>query len=574
MISGRARIPERVARAVAALLVPVGFLVTLVGSPSMLGLGLGLALIALVLFLGRPQAGVADSGWDSAVSVERSRVAPARGPVAPALGVVELRELLLSPWFHAGVGFCVVFLVAISSFENSWWSSAMLFPLLVHPLCGMTILGVHRNVTRPARDGTDELFESCPAAPADRNAAHLWSGVAPVGVALSFVAALMWGSAIVLDGIYGPMGARLLLDVVLAGVVLPIGAVALGLALARVSASMLAPLAAVGFVALVNILVVEEPDGLGWFATARVDAGVDAVFVEPPLLGRFAWMVGLVVATTALAVPPRRSRRAAVIGGVAVFLAAGSFLNLRDLPEDTVARLAGYAAVSVEHSSCTALVDGADLEVCVPQPYEDHGRAMADNLRSLVAMLPDDAIDEPVLFGLAVADVDGLQAQVRDRLQVEERRRVVPLPRGHHRSHFGAARFQAAAVVTGVFTGDDPENVLVDGQSRGVVLIWLATRGLSDGEIETILRPYSRESPSHAGHIWPGICGAPIQWAPEDVAAARLVVRDDAESVRKTIAADWRRWIDPATTTDELLDVLGLPLQGPTSPITPLGAIC
>lgn len=84
---------------------------------------------------------------------------------------------------------------------------------------------------------------------------------------------------------------------------------------------------------------------------------------------------------------------------------------------------------------------------------------------------------------------------------------------------------------------DAPGNVLVDGQARGVVMLWLATAGLDRDETLAMLQPGDLGDPSHRGHIWPGLCGADIQWAPQDLAAARLVATGDRAATAEVVAA-------------------------------------
>lgn len=69
---------------------------------------------------------------------------------------------------------------------------------------------------------------------------------------------------------------------------------------------------------------------------------------------------------------------------------------------------------------------------------------------------------------------------------------------------------------------------------------------------------------------WPDPCHAgppPVAWAPEDLAAARAILGRPEASVRRVIDAQWTRFTGAAATTDDLLDALGLPRVGPTSPV-------
>lgn len=237
-------------------------------------------------------------------------------------------------------------------------------------------------------------------------------------------------------------------------------------------------------------------------------------------------------------------------------------------------RLAGYATGDPRFSDCHDLAGVAEL--CAPQPYVDHGERMAASLLPVAAAVPTDAAVEPMSVGFLPDDIDALQSDVRDRVgEVAPPERFIDLPFSHHQSALRVARFTLAAALVGVELGPDaPENVLLDGEARGVVLLWLAIRGLDDSQVRDILTPDDRSSPTMRGHIWPGVCGAALQWAPQDLAAARTLDAADSQVVRDVLAADWGRWTSPTTRTDELLIAVRLPPLGTPESIEPLGAMC
>ena len=106
-------------------------------------------------------------------------------------------------------------------------------------------------------------------------------------------------------------------------------------------------------------------------------------------------------------------------------------------------------------------------------------------------------------------------------------------------------------------------------------MLWLAAGGLDDRDVDRMLTPDdSRSGASYRGHLWPGICAADVQWSPQDVDAARAVTMLDRAVVAGALASNWERWVNPATTTDELLAEFGLPPVGPPEPIEPLGDTC
>ena len=567
---------DRAALAALPLLLPVGFLGMMLGQTVLPIVGVGAVELGLLGLARRADRRARDSEWRApAPTAARTSSPRRRGSVAVAVASVEIRELLLSAWFQAGVAFCLVFLVAIPSFERGWWGSAALMPLLVHPLCGLTVVAVHRNVSRAQRDGTDELLDSCPVTFERRLAGHLLTGIVPVAAATTFVAVTLIGASIVLDRIYGPADARVATDVVIAAVLLPAGAAALGVVLGRRLPHQIAPIIALAVIAIVNLEFWDEPDGRGWLATGVPSSVNDLVYVDPPLLGRIAWIVGLVAVVGALATATVRSRATvfALTGG-AIVAVAGIVLTAIGPSDATARTLAGYVLGDDDVTDCTAV--SASVEVCVPEPYRDHGANLAHAVAPVAAALPVEPT-QPLAMRLIVDDIDALQGQVREHVSpTPVPSHVVPLPFGHHDSHFAVARFELAAATVAIPAGPSAaESVLVDGQARGVVMLWLATSGLDDRDVDRMLTPHdSRSDASYRGHLWPGICGSDVQWSPQDVDAARAVTTLDRAVVADALAPSWERWVDPATTTDDLLAALGLPPVGPPEPIEPLGDTC
>ena len=521
-----------------------------------------------------------DTDWSAAAQSSSPAVEPKRGSVTAALAPVEARELLLSPWFATGIGFCVLFgAIAAGSFERSWWVSAGLMPLLVHPLCGMTIVAVHRNVSRARRDGTDELYEACPTESTRRYGAHLLAGVVPVVIAAVYVLATLVAAGIVLDNIYGPIDRRVVADAVLAGLLLPAGAVALGALLGRRFAFALVPFVAIALVALLNLEFWDDvAAGRGWLASGLTSDGPDLIYYDPPLAGRLFWFLGLAVTVAGLALATGRSSRGAAAATIGIVVAViGVVVTVRPLSDSTADRLSAYIIDPGRYETCHELA--TDIKVCALEPYADHGTNLAQRMAPVAAAIPDDVLETPLTLRLLVGeDLDLLPDDVQDRIEPTPiPPGVVALPFGHHDGSLDEARFILAATAVGLPTGDNaPRNVLVDGQARGVVLLWLATAGSGIQDALQMLEPdpYNPSSPSGQGDVWPGDCQADVQWSPQDVTAARAVVVLDRNSVAETVTRDWGRWLDPSTPTDELLVALDLDPVGPHDAIEPLGSTC
>lgn len=565
---------DRTAVAALPLLLPVGALGMFVGQsvwPLAVVGGAELGLLGLARRSDRHAPG--DRWQPMSPGTTAARARPSREPVTASLAAVEIRELLLSPWFQTGVAFCLVFLVGITSFERSWWGTAGLMPLLVHPLCGFTIVAVFRNVSRARRDGTSELLDACPVGAERRRAAHLLTSTVPVAVATAFVTISLVGASFALDHIYGPFDARAVTDVVVACLLLPIGATALGVLLGRRFTAQIAPIVALAAIALLNLEFWDETDGRVWLATGLPSPPNDLVYYQPPMLGRLVWLVGLVAVVAAAAVWTARRRTVALATGATVAV-SGVLLVALGPNAATAERLAGFVLGDDAVTACTEL--SATVEVCVPEPYGDHGAYVASTLRPVVDAAPVDRLP-PIALWMLVDDVDALQADVRELVPPTPLPpHVVALPFSHQEGDVAAARLLLAAAAVGVPVGPAAsENVLVDGQARGVVMLWLATNGLADDDVDRLLTPAdTRESASYRGHLWPGMCRADVQWAPQDVVAARDVTALDRGPVAEVLVADWDRWTDPATSTDDLLSALGVPPVGPPEPIEPLGDTC
>lgn len=566
---------NRIALASLPLVVPIGLLSVFVGGTLWPVAPFAVIEIGLVVLARRSSRAPSEPAWSAVpTAAGRRSLDETIGSVPVALARVEIRELLLSGWFQAGVGFCVLLSVGVTSFERGWWSSAALVPLLVHPLCGLTIVAVHRNVTRARRDGAEELFESCPGTAADRRLAHLFGAVVPIIVGVLFVVGILVGSGLMLD-MYGPIDVRVVSDATIAALLLPAGAVALGVAVGRRFPFALAPFVMLGLILAVNTEFWDEPDGRGWLATGTPSTELDAVFVQPPVAGRLLWFAGLVTLVVGLAVwAGRRSRSAMVALGGSLAAVAGIVVSALPPDDTTVERLAGYVTAAPEHTTCPHVT--SDVELCAPTPYRGHASSLALDLQPVAAAIPGGVLAEPLRLGFRVEDTDLLQGRVRRAVAAE----VAPdpavgLPFGHHDVHRREARFELAAAAVRVPTDDtDPGAGLVNGQARGVVLLWLAVAGLPRDDALEILEPERTGTPTERGDIWPSYCGTPVQWAPQDLDAARRLLDAGANRVTPVLAARWTRWLDPTTATDELLAAVGVPPVGAPDPIDDLGATC
>ena len=135
-------------------------------------------------------------------------------------------------------------------------------------------------------------------------------------------------------------------------------------------------------------------------------------------------------------------------------------------------------------------------------------------------------------------------------------------------------RMQVAFVALGLPTepGEGDRPAVVAGQARGVVALWLATRGLDPGASRKLTTARGRANGDAGepdsfdrGYVdWPNFCRtSPVVWSAQDLAAARALLAAPEAAVKAVVHAGWERWRHPGTGTDELLADLGLPAVGP-----------
>jgi hypothetical protein len=223
--------------------------------------------------LGRALGAVADLRWSApqdAADVRPVTLVTSTPPGSPSarrlaisLARVEARELGVNPWFRVGLGFCAVIVLAFGvsgSVTGSWADVVESLPFLAHPLVGMAVLAAHRAMTRARRDGAEELFDACPAAPVPRTIGVLGAAWVPVGVLAMFFTAYL--ASVYASGadVHGPFGSAAA-PTLLAGLVLGAGGVVLGVALGRWATFSAAPLVAVVLIGFVSIqLAAGDPD--------------------------------------------------------------------------------------------------------------------------------------------------------------------------------------------------------------------------------------------------------------------------------------------------------------------------
>lgn len=531
----------------------------------------------------------AEVGW---FSPGKLATVPAGSPAPPrmrstrassiirALGRVEARELASSIWFGVGIGFSVMlnvlFAVVWGKDETHLWpDDAMLAPWYVHPLVGMTVLAVHRNVTRARRDGTDELFDTCPTSPETRTWGFLATAWLPTVVGGAFYLsylAILAGRGVDFDG---PFGAAQVFDIASAAV-LCIGGVALGVALGRWVRFGLAPVIAVIAVGIVSLGIATTGDP-HWNPIAELSTLPPIETIEQLYLarnngGHVMWLLALTGLVVVIALT--RDRRDRSLAAIAVALlagaAAGGALATRPISGAEAARIADHVIDPAAHQTCVSGAGGR-LEVCTFEHYRDIGREVVAPVSAIVEALPRDisvTMRQRYLEGAVLADLPpGLRHHFPDGLPARPSSEA-SLAFGFDKYEVDRARFEVAFLATGLPRASPPDDepAVIAGEARGVVALWLATRGMDPADAMATATAFDPQSsdPFARGLTWYEECTTPlVVWSAQDLEAARALMAAPDSDVIGALAADWDRWTDPGTGTDELLDAVGLATVGP-----------
>ena len=537
-------------------------------------LALGLVLVVGLLTSGRRPA---SETWSTASApAARTTTGPdarARARTPLALARVEARELVSSPWFAVGIGFCVLmfllFFVVYGDDNGSEWADiAELAPWLAHPMVGMTVVAAHRNVTRSKRDRAEELFASCPASASARGLGHLGSAMVPaIGLAVFVVVCGVTAVFHTYDLHAAPTWDHL--AIVLAAPVLGVGGAVLGIALGQNLRFGLVPIAAVIAVGMVSLKLATTGDP-GWNPLAQLStfpplSGASSVFDNAPAWWHLAWIVGLtgLVAAATLLRSERRRQVAIAVGAFAVVVAVSGIGATRPMAPGAAALIADRVARPAAHQDCFA--SSPRVRVCAYSQYGELGERLAKEVAPVAAALPQ-TVHEVTLRQTYEDDIKELPPEVR-RLLSAAPPGLAPgeAPAGY--SNDAAARQGARIIVAlaalrmPVELPDDNVPLVVAGEARGAVALWLAARGLDVNGQMRFATPQIGGSadPFDRGNPWPIECeSAPVVWSAQDLEAVRRMMAAPEADVAAVVTDRLDHWADPATGTDELLAALHL----------------
>lgn len=554
---------------------------------------LALPLAGLGIALTRRSSTVGDRAWPSLAAAPTPTAGPRRsggttsGSVARALGRVEARELANSLTFGVGIGFCVLIYVLFGfawddTNGETWNELAQVMSWYALPLVGMTVLGSHRAATRASRDDADELFDSCPAAPATRTVGFLVAGSVPVISLSGFFLIFGVTSAARSPVLHGPVGIGSALDIA-AAVILGAGGVALGVALGRWVRFTLAPIVAVVAVGAA-IIGLNGVGGSDWnplkvLSAAPTIEGPSPVFAARPTFFHLLWLLALTAAVALAAIARHRRDRMVAVAGVvtAVVVVAAGIGATRPMSSESAARIADLVTHPEVHQDCVS-IDGP-AEVCVFPFHRDLLAEMAERVGPIAAWLPA-GMAPLTLRQTFEGDLADLPPEVRRRLTTSDLIRPsgeVPLGYGEELAdaELGPGVDMAyAAVGLPIEPDDEMLPTVVAGEARGIVALWLTTRGLAltDAlERATSFDPGSSDAFVRASpdDVDDPCFATAVVWSAQDLAAARAVIALPEAEVAQVIGDGWSRWTHPRTGTDELLAALDLDPVGPFDRVEP-----
>jgi len=368
---------------------------------------------------------------------------------------------------------------------------------------------------------------------------------------------------------------------VLGAALLCVGATALGIALARWLPWTVVPVAAVvgvGFLAA-NLATrgnrTTEP--LRQLSTFLVDPELDLRLTAPHWLAHHLWILSLVAAMALLAVLRDVRSRSVLVAGAAVLVLAAVSAAMATRPID--AADARRIAALIDDPSMQPCQDAGGLSVCTYAGDTELARELVAAARPVAAAAPAGALTGWSVRQSAAIDRLELDPEVRALLGGEPARgQVLPIEFTAHPLALEGLRLWTALAAVGALDDWLPGSTRgLRGQARGTIALWLATRGADrDAQLDlTSLGGPTRDG-RDAIRPWPDSCFAgptPVRWAETDVAAARQMLSLPEATVRSVLHADWERFTDRATSTDDLLVALGLEPTGVHGD-TPLSGQC
>jgi hypothetical protein len=395
----------------------------------------------------------------------------------------------------------------------------------------------------------------------------------PVAAFVAFLAVYVATVSVRSPASHGPVLLHVV-PVVVASPLLLVGAVAFAVALGswvRFGVAPIAAVVAIGFLS-VRLATAGDPgwNGLSALSTVGPQADSPLLISLLPTWSYLAWVVALTCAVAAVALLRHGMTTAvALTGGGAVVLGLLATVTAT-APVDAgeASRVAALIADPAAHQTCT---DGP-VPVCTFADYRELRQRIAREVGPVVAALPAGAPHLTVrqAFDGNAADLPG---EVLERLDSGVPRQPsdeVWIGSDARPDVLLSHRLRVAFAALGLSLGDEADQhpQSVSGQARGVVALWLASRGMDLADALALATGQVEGDAFDRGVAWPTMCG-PVVWSAQDLVAARALIAAPEAEVAAVVADGFERWADRRTGTDELLAAAGLPSAGPYDRVVP-----
>lgn len=528
--------------------------------------------------------------------------------VTTPLGRAEVRRVLLHPAFLSGVAVTpfILMLATFGQSKQTWLNATTGTALGLVPLGWMTIVVSNLVALRPQRNGTSELLAAAPAPQAVRTTALLATALGPATVAT--VVGGGWMTYLASrDDLHGsPSWAE-----AAAGVFIVIGAVAVGVAVAR-----WLPNPAFGLVAVVAVILIQarfidvttwpwnrnEGDPLRFLGFLAEPTSAGAEFLEfRPAGWHLLYLAGCIAIMAGVALTrDGRYRIVTVTLAVGVGAAAGAgFVQTR--PLSTSQRDAMVGAL-VDPSAYQVCEESPGVRYCAYSEYRVDIDEWSGAVEATLAVLPVRASNNrPHLEvlqrpGVIIGDGDCSPLNFIDGLAPDVASRVSPAelwpPDGMVHPTFENESFpcsdrdvhgfflavQTAAWATRLPPTPHDANVrcTATGQARAAITLWAGAAASFDGA--STLRDLSAEGSTDNGRLigfadWESPPTWGVDYAVADAQAALAMLERPVQDVRTALGENWDELIDPNTPTSALTRVLRIN-RGDTEPTGSDSTMC
>lgn len=544
-------------------------------------------------------------------AVAHPSILPRSVPVAFAIGRVEARRLLRHPATLLGIVLSFAITIAMT-----WRYVPVLnrYDALTHealiPLAAAVLIAAHLATIRSRRHGTTELFDSLAASDAIVTAGHLISVLYVSCFALILVIAQLVYMRLI-GGVTSPRPV-----VIFIGPALVAFTGALGVALGRWAPRLfVGPLGIAGLVAFCTALTTNtyahEREWLSLWVPSEAFSGVASEVTLRPYGWRLVYFLGLVVVAAAVAFARHPSKRVVAIGLSLAALLGTAYAGSREMHKTTRGEQMAITTRLLEDYKDPLCREYASVSYCPSPGYEAWIERWRKPTEGVLAAAPAEARPDDLRFlqaaGAFEAYDEDRNPHVSRWFWREGKRGILSLETDIHPSlrwgrngAEGESELAIALLVAARTIGVDTRFRLTQQdlhgiprprrhgfrarrlydlcttleQGRSVVGLWLAAQATDGTEAAfsaaAARAPYvadpSDGSASYfeplewslGGYLYDSVGSPAFVWGARETNYASQLLEQDESEVRATIAENWDRLTDPATTSDQAAAILRL----------------